>query len=708
MFKLLAPIGLIALIGIPVVIIIYILKPKYQEKKVTSTHIWRLSLKYRKRKIPLQWLKRSLLLFVQLLIVAVIAFMLANPNMVEEIDDKESKEKLVILDASASMMTVSSNGKTRFENAKDAIKELAQKSDESNNITVILCDDTPEEIEGMNPIFDVSKDYIDDWNDCIVKMNMTLSNTQCTYKTADYSAALDIARDKREANEDLEVYLYTDREFTTQGFVNVVSFAEEQDWNASILKVEEFKGNNDYIYFQVTVGSFYKKGTYNLSVNITGVNGYGEDIERSKLTIKQVVDFNQAESEEDDTDNNQDTRIIRVEGEKESVLASGANADMRISSYNMAEFKLTTTDGEEIGDSFSIDDQFYCFGAEAEKFNVQVVSNQASDITTPPYVVAALSANPEVYISEVSARLPLNTAVTTGFDLYVYDGVAPPTILPTDGAVWIINPPNGNYSANYGFTAQGTTQQTANLATTTDALSQTLAMNMISSIGTKVTRYTDLTVTNEDMQTVMTINDQPAIIAGEKDGIKIVVFGFDLRYTDIPLTINMPILTQNIASYTLKHTLEDYSYDIDSDVVINAKPNAEYVEITYATEDVKPTYYGNKKYASAWSSYDVKMNYEYNTLPLNYSATMPGVYTISQHLDNTSEAKVNNFYVALSEEECYFGANPKLLAQDDEEETGSTVINEEEADENSLMFWFALGLLVLLLFEWGLQYREQY
>ena len=61
---LLTPLGLIALIGIPIVIIIYILKPKYQEKTINSTYIWKLSLKYRKRKLPLQWLKRSLLLLV--------------------------------------------------------------------------------------------------------------------------------------------------------------------------------------------------------------------------------------------------------------------------------------------------------------------------------------------------------------------------------------------------------------------------------------------------------------------------------------------------------------------------------------------------------------------------------------------------------------------------------------------------------------------
>ena len=62
---LLTPLGLLGLIGIPILIIIYIIKPKYHEKKISSTFIWRLSLKYRKRKIPLQWLQRSLLFFLR-------------------------------------------------------------------------------------------------------------------------------------------------------------------------------------------------------------------------------------------------------------------------------------------------------------------------------------------------------------------------------------------------------------------------------------------------------------------------------------------------------------------------------------------------------------------------------------------------------------------------------------------------------------------
>ena len=47
---LLTPLGLIGLLGVVALIIIYIIKPNHQQKFISSTHIWKLSLKYKKKK----------------------------------------------------------------------------------------------------------------------------------------------------------------------------------------------------------------------------------------------------------------------------------------------------------------------------------------------------------------------------------------------------------------------------------------------------------------------------------------------------------------------------------------------------------------------------------------------------------------------------------------------------------------------------------
>lgn len=47
--KLLTPLGLLGLIGVVALIIIYLIRPNYQQKYISSTYIWKLSLKYKRR-----------------------------------------------------------------------------------------------------------------------------------------------------------------------------------------------------------------------------------------------------------------------------------------------------------------------------------------------------------------------------------------------------------------------------------------------------------------------------------------------------------------------------------------------------------------------------------------------------------------------------------------------------------------------------------
>lgn len=57
----LMPYGLIGLIGVPILILVYILKHRYREETVPSTFLWRRSLKYKKHQLPFS-LRNSILL----------------------------------------------------------------------------------------------------------------------------------------------------------------------------------------------------------------------------------------------------------------------------------------------------------------------------------------------------------------------------------------------------------------------------------------------------------------------------------------------------------------------------------------------------------------------------------------------------------------------------------------------------------------------
>ena len=76
----LQPLGLLGLIGVPIIIIIYIIKSRFVQKPVASTFIWKRSLKYVKRKIPLSVIL-SLLLILQILTVVAASFAIARPTV---------------------------------------------------------------------------------------------------------------------------------------------------------------------------------------------------------------------------------------------------------------------------------------------------------------------------------------------------------------------------------------------------------------------------------------------------------------------------------------------------------------------------------------------------------------------------------------------------------------------------------------------------
>ena len=77
--RLLTPLGLLGLLGIVALIIIYIIKPNYQQKVISSTYVWKLSLKYRKKKIPVNKLRNFLIILCQILILTAAAMILTEP-----------------------------------------------------------------------------------------------------------------------------------------------------------------------------------------------------------------------------------------------------------------------------------------------------------------------------------------------------------------------------------------------------------------------------------------------------------------------------------------------------------------------------------------------------------------------------------------------------------------------------------------------------
>lgn len=154
------PLALVAgLLAIPI-LVLYMLKLRRREVQVSSTFLWQILLRDRQANTPWQRLKRNLLLFLQLLILAALVLALARPAL--NIPSIAGGSLVVLLDGSASMNArlqpdqntslqnpggmeglQGRDSPTRFEAARAAVQNLIAHLPDGSRMTLILVSSQP-------------------------------------------------------------------------------------------------------------------------------------------------------------------------------------------------------------------------------------------------------------------------------------------------------------------------------------------------------------------------------------------------------------------------------------------------------------------------------------------------------------------------------------------------------------------------------------
>ncbi len=138
--SLLAPLGLLGLLAVAVLIFIYIIKPNYQQKIVSSTYIWKRSSEVQEKARAGQPAAEHPDLPVPDAGACLLRDALARP-VIPYVAETPKNEKVIILDASAGMR-VSTGGETRFERAVREIRRQAESilSQDDMILSVIVAD----------------------------------------------------------------------------------------------------------------------------------------------------------------------------------------------------------------------------------------------------------------------------------------------------------------------------------------------------------------------------------------------------------------------------------------------------------------------------------------------------------------------------------------------------------------------------------------
>ncbi len=209
-------------------------------------------------------------------------------------------------------------------------------------------------------------------------------------------------------------------------------------------------------------------------------------------------------------------------------LAPFSEGDVFFTNVNLESTELMAALSEE--DVLPADDARYAVVTKSADKKVLLVTEQNI------FLEKAIRALPNValYVGDKD-----NIENLKGYNLYVFDGVLPET-LPKDGQILLFNPPVGNA-----------------LLQTAEAVSVGALHYKDSDLLRLIPTFHFLIDKSKKLQMpawatdVISSDETPIVISGEIENQKIVVVGFDLHDSDLPLKKEFPIFMYNVFQWLM-------------------------------------------------------------------------------------------------------------------------------------------------------------
>ncbi|PJF36599.1 MAG: hypothetical protein CUN49_04530 [Candidatus Thermofonsia Clade 1 bacterium] len=379
----LAPFALaLGLLAVPI-ILLYMLRLRRREVQVSSTLLWRQLLQDREANAPWQRLRRNLLLFLQLLILAALILALARPYV--EVPTLTSGRIALLLDASASMNATDVQP-SRFEAARRFALELIETLGADDEVAVVRVAESAE----------VLVNYTSDR----AQLRNALERAQPSKGIPDWNAALTLAAAGAQGAEKFTILLLSDGglpqnlDLRLYGEVRHVPFGESgQNVAISALATATDPVRGAQIYARVeNYGTQPAEVIFSLSLD-----GALHSAAPYRVEANSAVD----------------------------ITISDLPAEFR-----RVEAQLTRPSSSTLPDYLSLDDTAYAVYTPLRAERALLMSSGN------PFLERGFAALNvwQVYRGDPALGLP-----TEPFDLYIFDGWLPPSL--PDANILIVNPP---------------------------------------------------------------------------------------------------------------------------------------------------------------------------------------------------------------------------------------------------------------------------
>lgn len=652
MMELLVPLGLLGLLGIVALIIIYIIKPNYLVKHISSTYVWQLSLKYKRKRLPTSMWRNILIFLCQLFALALCAGVLSMPVIAHEQETDET-DVIAIIESSASMYT-GVPGDTRWTRAIDQVQDLAEQvTDDGGFISVIIADSAPYYLaERANR--QKQGELMDDLEEI---------RTACSYGTSDIEGAIAKCDEVLVSHPSASIKLYTGISYYhIPDGIEVISVAEkDEEWNAAILNAE---AELEDAYYSVTVdiASYGQDNELEVRMEISGMNAVDANDEGTydevslvvfceKDTVKTVV-FCSGGGEDDDNTIYYDLGSKRF--------------------YSYHDIHVTVSPLSDM-DYFLEDNSFNVYGGQKEVLKVQY----ASSLSTT-FMIGVLHTLQTAF--RESGRWDFqytdvpegSEPATAGYDFYIFEHTMPED-LPTDGVVLLLDPDKG--PAGSGIRVNGANSLRMPMSLTAETPHE--VMDRINADSITVTRYTSLQL-DSTYEVLMSCDARPVFAIQKSGSFQVAVLGFSVHYSNIIKLQDFFLLFYNLFEYYLPATVKSNAFEVGEKIEMRLR--------------------GTELSISPGSDPSTKETFV-ETEVASYPADIPGSYTIEQRSYFNKDIPAQNVFVRIPRVE-------SNIYREEDELPDPYSHEEMGRRDDDLLIYLMAAIVALLFAEWVLHMLE--
>jgi hypothetical protein len=486
----LSPLALAGLVFVPVVLAMYLLKLRRDERVVPSTLLWQRLLTDVEANAPWQRLRRSLLLLLQLLLVLLLAFLAARPFV--ERPAGLAGDVVIVIDTSASM-AATDVPPSRLDEAKQQVLDALRELPANGSVSVIAAGKTARVV--VNGTTDLGR------------VRAAIEGITVSPSTGDLGDALNLADALAARAGDADILVATDAALAIKPTTHV-------NHDVRVIQVGRERRNQAIVALAVRPAP--SGVTRSVFVSIANL-----DIEAAQRRLELYADGVLIEARDLQTLDPQTRTEVVVDDVPRGV--------------SVIEVRLVPLTSGGANDELGLDDRAWAVVPPDRLRRVLLVGDG------DPYLETALSYLPNTELYGVTPAKYGPDTHPELFDLIVFEGTLPVTL--PHAAVLAIAP---TASSDLGEVAGTLTDPGIGTTSPDEPILKYVDLSSV-----HIGKATKLVLPAWARSVIRGPAGSPLLYSGQLDGRPAAVMAFLPRDSDLPLQVAFPLLMANLTGELL-------------------------------------------------------------------------------------------------------------------------------------------------------------